>query len=138
MPRSRKFPSQSPCKTSRIIPHEGTVTRRQRIERKHRHIKVRGILKNSEKMLTPGNSSASGRRRQGTRQAPRSRSGRDPRQGETFLLIVNSEEKIDKRKVKIGPLDPDDKSQRVIEEGLGRRVGRRRTAARAARTSRSM
>ena len=35
-------------------------------------------------------------------------------------MIVGSDDKVDKRKVKIGPLDPDDKSLRVIEEGLKR------------------
>ena len=103
-------------------------------------IKVRGILKNAKKMLTPGNF---------VRVRIAVDKARDKllvpdraviyEQGETFLLIVDSDDKVDKRKVKIGPLDPNDKSLRVIEEGLkARRVGRRRRpAARAARTSRS-
>jgi hypothetical protein len=33
-------------------------------------------------------------------------------------LVLGGEEKVEKRKVKIGGLDPDDKSLRVIEKGL--------------------
>ena len=71
-------------------------------------LKVRGILKNPEKMLTPGNFV---RVRLAVDKARNKLLVPDraviPEQGDTFLLIVGSDDKVEKRKVKIGPLDPD-------------------------------
>lgn len=39
-------------------------------------------------------------------------------QGVPFLLIVDGESKVDQRKVTLGPLDPEDNTLRVIEEGV--------------------
>jgi RND family efflux transporter MFP subunit len=82
-------------------------------------IQVRAILQNEKRLLTPGNFVQV--------RLPLDKA-RDKllvpdravifEQGDTFLLVVNSENKVDKRKVVIGPLDPNDKAWRVIEEGL--------------------
>ena len=101
-------------------PHEGTVdVVANGLNESTGTLNVRGILKNSKKILTPGNF---------VRVRIAIDKARDRllvpdravilEQGETFLLIVNSANTVDKRKVKIGPLDPKDKSLRVIEEGL--------------------
>ena len=82
-------------------------------------MQVRGILKNPKKALTAGNF---------VRVRLPVDKARDKllvpdraviyEQGDTFLLIVNSKDEIENRKVKIGPLDPDDNSLRVIEDGV--------------------
>jgi RND family efflux transporter MFP subunit len=82
-------------------------------------MQVRAVLKNPKHLLTPGNFVRV--------QVPLDKA-RDKllvpdravvyEQGETFLLVVNNKNIVDKRKVKIGPLDPKDKSLRVIEEGV--------------------
>jgi len=82
-------------------------------------LKVRGKLNNPDRMLTPGNF---------VRVRLAVDKARDrllvpdraviPEQGDSFVLVLGGEEKVEKRKVKIGGLDPDDKSLRVIEKGL--------------------
>jgi RND family efflux transporter MFP subunit len=82
-------------------------------------LKVRGILNNKKKLLTAGNFV---RVRVAVDMAHNALLVPDCavvyRQGETFLLIVNSDKKIEDRRVKIGGLDPNDKAWRVIDEGL--------------------
>jgi RND family efflux transporter MFP subunit len=80
---------------------------------------VRAVLENPDGLLTPGNFV----RVRLPLDKPRDRLLVPDRavvydQGDKFLLIVKSDDKVEKRKVTIGPLDPDDKSMRVIEEGL--------------------
>jgi RND family efflux transporter MFP subunit len=82
-------------------------------------MQVRAVLKNPKNILTPGNFVRV--------QVPLDKA-RDKllvpdraviyEQGDTFLLIVDSKNMVDKRKVKIGPLDSNEKSLRVIEEGV--------------------
>jgi membrane fusion protein, multidrug efflux system len=82
-------------------------------------LKVRGLLKNPTKMLTAGNFV----RVRLALDRPHNRLLVPDRavvydQGDTFLLIVKADDTVEKRKVAIGPLDPDDKTLRVIETGL--------------------
>jgi RND family efflux transporter MFP subunit len=82
-------------------------------------VQVRGKLKNRQNALTPGNF---------VRVRLALDKARDKllvpdravvlEQADTFLLIVGSDNKVEKRKVKVGPLHPDDKTLRVIDEGL--------------------
>jgi RND family efflux transporter MFP subunit len=82
-------------------------------------MQVRGILKNPKKFLTPGNfvrvrlaiDKANDKLLVPDRAVIRE-------QSDTFVLIVNGDNKVEKRKVEIGALSPTDKSLRVIEEGL--------------------
>ncbi len=80
---------------------------------------VRAILKNPTKMLTPGNFV----RVRLPVDRPRERLLVPDRavlydQGDTFLLIVQADDMVEKRKVTVGSLDPDDKTLRVIKKGL--------------------
>ena len=82
-------------------------------------LKVRGILKNTDRMLTPGNFV----RVRLAVDKPRDRllvhdRAVIPEQGDSFVLVLGGGDKVEKRKVKIGGLDPEDKTLRVIEEGL--------------------
>jgi RND family efflux transporter MFP subunit len=101
-------------------PHEGTVdVVANGLNESTGTIKARGILKNPKFMLTPGNfvrvRIAVDRARNKFLVPDRAVIHE---QGETFLLVVNGDNTVGKRKVTIGPLDPNDKSLRVIEEGL--------------------
>jgi len=117
-----KVPIAVALQNEQDYPHEGTIDLvANALSMGTGTMQVRGILKNPKKVLTPGNF---------VRVRLALDKARDKllvpdraviyEQGDTFLLIVNSEEKVDKRKVKIGPVDPDDKLLRVIEEGLKR------------------
>jgi RND family efflux transporter MFP subunit len=82
-------------------------------------LKVRGLLKNTDRMLTPGNFV----RVRLALDKPRERLLLPDRaviydQGDTFLLVVKADDTVEKRAVAIGSLDPDDKTLRVIEKGL--------------------
>jgi RND family efflux transporter MFP subunit len=82
-------------------------------------LKVRGKLNNKEKYLSSGNF---------VRVRIALDKARDrllvpaaaviPKQGENFVLIVGGDGKIEERKVRVGALDPYDKTLQVIEEGL--------------------
>jgi RND family efflux transporter MFP subunit len=82
-------------------------------------LKVRGILNNKKKLLTPGNFV---RVRIAVDMAHERLLIPDcaviPKQGETFVLVVGKDNKIEDRKVTIGGLDPNDKTLRVVENGL--------------------
>jgi RND family efflux transporter MFP subunit len=102
-------------------PHEGTVDLvANALGTGTGTMQVRAILKNPDQVLTPGNFV----RIRLPLDVARDRLLVPDRamiaeQGDMFVLIVNKEDKIDKRKVKAGPLDPKDKSMRVVEEGVG-------------------
>jgi multidrug efflux pump subunit AcrA (membrane-fusion protein) len=83
-------------------------------------MQIRAIFKNADGTLTPGNFF----RIRVPIDQPRDRLLVADRsiisdQGEQFVLIVNKEDKIEKRKVDVGWLDPQDKSMRVIDKGIG-------------------
>jgi RND family efflux transporter MFP subunit len=82
-------------------------------------MQIRAIFKNSDGALTPGNFF----RIRLPIDQPRDRLLVADRsiisdQGEQFVLIVNKDDKIEKRKVDAGWLDPQDKSMRVIDKGI--------------------
>jgi RND family efflux transporter MFP subunit len=83
-------------------------------------MQVRAIFKNPRKVLTPGNFV---RVRVPVDKAQERLLVPDRAvisdQGEKFLLIVNDSDEVEKRKIKAGPLDPDDKTMRVVHEGVG-------------------
>jgi RND family efflux transporter MFP subunit len=104
----------------RDYPHKGSVdVASNKLNEGTGTLKVRGILKNPKKMLTAGNFV---RVRVAVDKAHDKLLVPDRavlyEQGETFLLIVSNEGKVDKRRVTIGPLDSNDDSLRVIEDGL--------------------
>jgi multidrug efflux system membrane fusion protein len=102
------------------FPHEGTVDLvANALGTGSGTMQVRAILKNPDKLLTPGNFvriripiAAAQDKLLVPERAMISE------QGDKFVLVVNKEEKIDKRKVKAGALDPKDKSMRVVEDGV--------------------
>ena len=101
-------------------PHKGLLDlTANKLDQSTGTLKVRGILKNPDKMLTPGNFV----RVRLAVDKPRDRllvpdRAVIPEQGDSFLLVLGDGDKVEKRKVKIGGLDPEDKTLRVIEEGL--------------------
>jgi RND family efflux transporter MFP subunit len=116
----KKVPIAVALQNEQGYPHAGTVdVVANGLNESTGTIKVRGILKNAKNMLTPGNF---------VRVRVAVDKARDRllvperavicEQEETFLLIVADDGTVEKRKVRIGPLDPEDKSLRVIEEGL--------------------
>jgi membrane fusion protein, multidrug efflux system len=102
------------------FPHKGTLNLvANKFNQSTGTLTVRAILKNPTKMLTPGNFV----RVRVPVGKPRRRLLVPDRaviydQGDTFLLIVKSDDMVEKRLVTVGSLDPDDKMLRVIEEGL--------------------
>jgi membrane fusion protein, multidrug efflux system len=102
------------------FPHKGTLNLvANKLNESTGTLKVRALLKNPTKMLTAGNFV----RVRLAVDKPRERLLVPDRavvydQGDTFLLIVKPDDTVEKRKVTIGPLDPDDKTLRVVEKGL--------------------
>jgi RND family efflux transporter MFP subunit len=100
--------------------HEGTVdVVANALSSSTGTMQVRAILKNAQNFLTPGNFV---RVRLPLDKAREKLLVPDRavvyEQGDAYLLVVNAEDKVDKRKVALGPLDPGDKSLRVIHEGV--------------------
>jgi RND family efflux transporter MFP subunit len=102
------------------FPHEGTVDLvANALGSSTGTMQIRAIFKNPDAALTPGNFF----RIRLPIDQPRDRLLVADRsiisdQGEQFVLIVNKDDKIEKRKVSAGWLDPQDKSMRVIEKGV--------------------
>jgi RND family efflux transporter MFP subunit len=101
-------------------PHKGSVdVASNKLNEGTGTLKVRGILKNQKKILTAGNFV---RVRVAVDKAHDKLLVPDRavlyEQGETFLLIVGNDGKVEKRRVTIGPLDSNDDSLRVIDDGL--------------------
>jgi membrane fusion protein, multidrug efflux system len=116
----RVVPIDVALQNERDYPHKGSVdVTSNKLNESTGTLKVRGILKNAKKMLTAGNFV---RVRVAVDKAHDKRLVPDRavlcEQGETFLLIVGSDGKVEKRRVNIGPLDSNDASLRVIEDGL--------------------
>jgi len=127
----RKWQHRDPSESTEIMvgvalqdeqryPHTASLDLREnKLDQSTGTMTLRAILENPDDLFTPGNFV----RVRLPMGKPRDRllvpdRAVIPGQEETFLLIVNSENKVEKRKVTIGPLDPEDKSMRVIEEGL--------------------
>jgi RND family efflux transporter MFP subunit len=102
-------------------PHEGTVDLvANALGTGTGTMQLRAIVKNPEQVLTPGNF---------VRVRLPVDKARDmvlvpdrgiiSEQGNKFVLVVDKDDKIDKRSVQVGPLDPNDKSMRVITKGVG-------------------
>jgi membrane fusion protein, multidrug efflux system len=117
---SKRVPIAVALQNEQGFPHKGTVdVVANRLNESTGTVKVRGILDNPDKMLTAGNFV----RVRVAVDMPRDRllvpdRSVIPEQGESFLLIVADGGKVEKRRVKIGSLDPDDKSLRIVDEGL--------------------
>jgi membrane fusion protein, multidrug efflux system len=104
------------------FPHEGTVDLvANALSMGTGTMEVRGILKNPQSALTPGNfvrvRLALDKARDKLLVPER---GVVYEQGDAFLLVVGADDKVEKRKVTLGSLDPNDKTLRVIDEGLKR------------------
>jgi membrane fusion protein, multidrug efflux system len=118
--QSKNVPIAVALQNEQGYPHKGTVdVVANRLNESTGTVKVRGILNNPKWMLSAGNfvrvRVAVDKPRDHLLVPDRSVI---PEQGESFLLVVGDGGKIEKRRVKIGSLDPDDKSLRIIDEGL--------------------
>ena len=104
----------------KTYPHKGMMDLvANKLDQSTGTLKIRGKLTNTDKMLTPGNFV----RIRLPVDKPRERllvpdRAVIPEQGDSFLLVLGSDDKVEKRKVTAGGLDPDDKTLRIIEEGL--------------------
>ena len=116
----KKVPIGVALQDEQGYPHKGMLDlTANKLDQSTGTLKVRGILKNPDKMLTPGNFV----RVRLAVDKPRDRLLVPDRaviaeQGDSFVLVLGDGDKVEKRKVKIGGLDPEDKTLRVIEEGL--------------------
>jgi RND family efflux transporter MFP subunit len=118
--REDKVPIGVALQNEQGYPHEGLVDLvANALNMGTGTIKVRGILKNADKALTAGNFV---RARLAVDRARPKLVVPDRavvlEQTDTFLLVVGSDGKVEKRKVTIGSLDPTDKTLRVIEKGV--------------------
>jgi RND family efflux transporter MFP subunit len=102
------------------FPHHGTVDLvANKLNESTGTLKVRGLMQNEQQMLSPGNFV----RVRVAVDKPRDRllvpdRAVMPEQGESFLLIVGDDNKVKKVRVEVGPLDPTDKTLRIVDSGL--------------------
>lgn len=101
-------------------PHPGVVdVTANRMNESTGTLKVRGILKNTKKILTAGNfvrvRVALGKA-EDRLLVPEKAVIYE--QGETFALVVDAKNTVTKRKISVGSLDSNDKSLRIVESGL--------------------
>jgi RND family efflux transporter MFP subunit len=116
----RQVPIAVALQDERDYPHAGTLDLvANRLNETTGTLKVRGVLKNEKRQLTPGNFV----RVRVVIDDPRDRLMVPDRavileQDKTFALVVGNDDAVEKREVTIGSLDPNDATMRAVDKGL--------------------